>query len=217
LSAIGTLITELKQQKISALRQPVTCSIDDLIAALLGQNVGLTAQASHPFQQPFGAQTAPATAQNGCVAMPVLMPAPMVLDSVTFRSGDSAGTHSIEFQVFYDTGVATLTPVPGASGTLTWSPVAFSTQRAPVSGAPPTLQPGNYWLILRVTGATATSFGQATNGQSGTAQVFGGQTKSLGTSIIGAAVDFSAGWTKMADFPSNYLNGRIAGLGTPWS
>jgi hypothetical protein len=179
--------------------------------------LGLVAQAGHPLANVAAAQTAPASAQNVAIAMPVLLWAPMQLQDVTFRSAGVGGSKTMEWRLYVDVGTALLNEVVGAHCTgYTWTASANSTERAPCD-APPILVPaGAYWLVVRVTGAGSISFGQSTNSFSGNNQNYGGQTKTL-TSALGATLDFSTGWTLFPDIPDNFLNGRVFGKTTSWS
>lgn len=180
-------------------------------------NVGLCAQAGHPWFPWSASQSAPASAQNTAIAMPVLVPSPMVLDSVSFRSAGTGGTQAMEWRLYQDTGSSTLPEVAGANGSLSFSAAANSTQRAPVNGGGTvSIAAGYYWLVVRVTSATALSFGQAGNANPGNSQTFGGQSKA-GVGALGATLDFVTGWTKFPDVPCNFLCGRVFGQATPWA
>lgn len=220
MTAVDTLIAGLRSQRLSNRPQPVVISIDDFVAALqsLGAAApqGLVAQAGHPFALPWGGvQTSPATAQNGAIAMPVNLVAPMLLDSITFRSGDSSGVKGMEWRLYVDVGAGLLNEVPGANGSQAWTASAVSTQRANAV-APVLVPPGAFWLVTRVTSASVISFGQTTNSFATSVQNFGGQTKSL-VAPLGATLDFATGWALMADIPATYLNGRVFGKATPWN
>lgn len=179
--------------------------------------LGLVAQAGHPLASIATAQSAPSSVQNTAIAMPVLLVAPMQLQDITFRSAGVGGSKTMEWRLYVDVGANLLNEVPNAHCTAyTWTATSNSTERAPCDAPPVLLQSGWYWLVVRVSGAGAISFGQSTNSQSANLQNYGGQSKAL-TSALGATLDFSTGWTLFSDIPDNFLNGRVFGKTTSWS
>lgn len=187
----------------------------DIMWTTIASTLGNVAQATHPFPQFWGTHTTLSVATNGCVAMPVALVGGMLVDSITFRAGTNGSAAStLEWSLYYDTGTSSATRV--ASGTASWTASGNLTVRGNATSAPVAVSPGHYWLVIRNTGAASILLGIASNSNSSDAQIYGGMTKTIGTAL-GATIDLSTGWTLLADFPQNFLCGRVAGSASPWA
>lgn len=89
----------------------------------------------------------------GAGACAFYLTAPMAIQSVTVRNGDTATARSAEFRLYYDDGTSSLQFVTGTDGTLSFTPSAVSDRTGNVSSPGTVLPPGLYWLVLRVTNA----------------------------------------------------------------
>lgn len=154
-------------------------------------------------------------AVGGSVAIPIYLPAPMLLQSVSVKNNDAATARSWEFRLYEDrrNNNNTLDEVAGANGSESFTPGAASVRTVNVAGAPVILPPGIYWLVVRNTHATSTWTIGAT---AGTApwQTNSAQTKTLG-SALGSTLDLvAATWTKVTGVYGARLNGRVFGQAT---
>jgi hypothetical protein len=173
-----------------------------------------------PFAMPFGFNqngtytTSLALAVNGgSVAVPFLVPGSMLLQSISFYNGTGTGT--MEFQLYEEylnngnAGENTLVYVAGC-GVASRSNTASAVQTVNV-GTPGTfIGPGLYWGVFRNTHAsTVFAMGSLAAGTMALAVC---QTKTLGSTVVGANLDFvAATWTKVNSTAGARLNGRVFG------
>lgn len=151
---------------------PVPTDGDDIVTSW-GQDVAEAINATTydegfmPFAFPIG--MTPGQASSGTSALaavsggnagaalaPILLHAPMKIQSVTIRNGDTATARSCEFRLYRDKGASTLTFVTGTDGTLSFTPSAASDRTGNVSTPGTLLVPGVYWLAIRNTSASQT-------------------------------------------------------------
>jgi hypothetical protein len=167
--------------------------------------------------EPSGTIASPTTlaANGGSYAAPVVLSAPMLLQSVSVRNYDTATERSWRWDLYYhiaNDGLSsqnTLTRVAAITATNTFTPGAASTVSGTAGSAPVRLGPGLYWIVIQSVHATST-FGLAGI----TANAFApntGQTKTT-TNPNGATLDFvAATWTAQTDVRCIRLNGRVFG------
>lgn len=147
---------------------------------------------------------------GGAVALPMILAAPMVLQGYSLLGADTANARSCEMRLYQDIGgTNSLAFVTGTDATLSFTPSAIVVRTASVSGAPVTLWPGTYYLVIRNT-STAQTFGirqmqPVGNWPAGTPSI----NRSLSTvAALGATIDTST-WTQNGGIVSARLNGRI--------
>lgn len=165
-----------------------------------------------------GAGNVNLAANGGSVAVPVDVRGHMLLQAVTVRNGDTTTQRDLEWRLYKqrlnngNSGENTLDEVPGANGTLSFTPAASPSNRTSTPSSPPIyLAPGVYWLVLRNTSASQTfaTVVPTVSALSSSANL--SQTKTLG-SALGASLDFvAATWTKRSDYPLCRLDGRVFG------
>lgn len=153
---------------------------------------------------------------GGTVASHVVLSASLILDRLVFFNRATTGTHTFEWRLYHSAQSATVNEVPGANGSLTYSPTALSYEIMPAVGAPVLLLPGAYWLAFRLTSATAVNIGAIPpswgNTPTGTNSVHLVQTLS---SALGSTLDLVTGWTKpTSNMPMMRLDGRMFGEGS---
>jgi len=188
----------------------------------VGGTVGVVgwAPVAHPLGHEGSASYTGATtniaASGGSVAVPIWVPAAMQLQSISFYIGTNVSTTELRLykQTLNSGNVAqnVLDEVPGAnSASAAVSGSATNTRT--VTGAPVYLDPGLYWLVLRVTGGTVLSLGSLAGGGFSPNRA---QTKTLG-SALGATLDFvAATWTKVTTIWAVRLDGRVFGETTAY-
>jgi hypothetical protein len=172
-----------------------------------------------PYAYPIGMSPSDVTttalalaANGGSLAVPVVLDADMLLQSVSFWNTDAATARGgAEFRLYEDrlNNANSLNEIAGANGTLaSWTPVAASI-RTITPAAPVYLAPGVYWLVLRNQSAAQTlGVGVAA---AGTMARNTAQTKTLG-SVLGSTLDLVAvTWTKITTVPGIRLDGRVFG------
>jgi hypothetical protein len=220
MTAIDDVIANIKAFRASADSSPLIVDADLMVLALqLIANggasgiTGITAQASHPFQNPYNTQTSTPVlpANGGSVAMPVLIEAPMSLQSMSTRQGDSTLQRDAEWRLYFDTNLSNLAnEIAGAHGVYSFLSAAIATRFSNCTIPPIPLTPGLYWLVLRNThAANVFTLGSAQNQGAVIDQIVGAQTKTIGS--LGPTLDMVTGWTKIVPLPQMYLNGRIFG------
>lgn len=163
-----------------------------------------------------GSDTAIALAANGgTIAIPILVVAPMLLQSVSFWNTDAATARgAAEFALFRQNSVTnTLDRVSGAVGSLTsWTPTVASVRTISVTSAPASVYPGIYWLALKNNHASNTLGLGSVAAAAASLSANTTQTKTLTTSAFGTTLDFTAAtWTKRTESVIVRLNGRAFG------
>lgn len=154
-------------------------------------------------------------AAGGAIYSPIVVTTTMLLQACKFRSTDTGTARSWEWRLYQDTGSTTLPEVAGANGSESFTPSAASTRTAAATGAPVTLTPGVYWVVLRNTHATNT-LGVA---YSGTLPVSNpiqasGQVVTSTISALGSTFDASVATTSFPRLFGIVLTGRAFGEGS---
>lgn len=151
---------------------------------------------------------------GGSVYVQLYVPVNFALDSIVYRNMDSSAAHTLEWSLYQGANVATLTQVAGAVGTYSFTPIGASNESSTATGAPVTLAPGQYWLVLRNTHASNTAgVGNVTTGNLGGA-VNTAQTATIG-SALGGTLDFTANSpTKVTNLYGIVIKGRVFGQGS---
>lgn len=161
-------------------------------------------------------QTGTLTLASGSgVAIPVLVPTHMRIQSVGWRNMDTGSTRDVEFRVYRqrlnngNSGENSVDEVTGCSGSESFIPGGSASNRAPNVSTPGTyLPPGLYWLVIRNQGAN--SYGFATVAVTGSLSKSVYQTKAIGA--LGSTIDLiAATWTKGTQPVIVTFNGRILG------
>ena len=175
-----------------------------------------------PYATSIGAifTTAPTTtavtlaASGGSVAIPVQVVGHMLLQDIRFYIGAST-TPTYELQVYRqylnngNAGENTLAYVSGAKRAAA-AGTASAINTATMVGAPVYLSPGLYWVVIRNTTVNTIIIGGIATA---TWAVDMSQTKTLGSTIVDANLDFvAATWTKVTGFviPIRF-SGRVFG------
>jgi hypothetical protein len=161
---------------------------------------------------PTGTLSLPAN--GGSVMVLIEVKAPMILQSCLMENRDTSGARSWEWRLYVDDNTSvTLSEIPGANGSESFTPVAATTRTAAATGAPITLSPGIYFLVIRNTHATNT-FAAGATAFSNTMGNNWEKTKTLG-SALGSTLDVDTGWTgSISQSPGTLLAGRILGKST---
>src|SRR3990167_4008697 len=127
---------------------------------------------------------------GGALAVPIFVPGPMYLESISIWNKSTANARSAECRLYLDSAndSNTLNAVAGTDATWSFTPTAEDLRTSTgVSGAPVALLPGMYWLVIRNTSATQTfQVGRVTSVF--TKNVYA--TKSI--AALGATLDFVA-------------------------
>lgn len=197
---------------------------EELALAYDGQRArAISAGGWAPFAYPvlFAAASAFTTAlalaaNGGSIAIPILVPAHMLLESVSVRNTDAATARTWGWDLYRQRlnngngGENTLDRVAACSANETFTPGAASTRTLTAGSAPVYLAPGLYWLVIQSRHATST-FGLGSTASSAAFALNSGQTKTT-TNPNGATVDFvAAAWTKVTAHYAVRLNGRVFG------
>lgn len=161
---------------------------------------------------PFGfVHDRPPTADNIAVdaayAVPVVISTPLYLDHLRYQSRDASGARSIEFALYRDDGSASAVQVAHGSESFTGAGTAIRTPA--FDSAPVTVPPGEYWLVIRDSHASATlGIGfQVLD----TSLLVRQQTKTT-VGALGSTLDLSSGWTRTSsNIPHAALVGRVFG------
>jgi hypothetical protein len=153
---------------------------------------------------------------GGTFAQALYVPAPLYLDTLRYRNGDTATARSIEFGLFRDDGTANAVCI--AKGTDSFTPGgAASNRSASFTSAPITVPPGAYWLVVRNTGgATNFLFSIASAGATNLGAVYL-QTQTLGSALpaVAGTLDMTTGWTRTSNNGlACILLGRVFGEGS---
>lgn len=172
-----------------------------------------------PFAYPIGGgatltnNTTYSIGVGDCLAIPVVLDASMMLDSVSFWNTDTATIRGAVEASFYEERLgnsASLDYVPGSNGILSaFTPTVASLRTIPLTSAPLYLPPGAYWVVLRNNaGANPLTIALSVLGTMG-APVYQQKTIGAGVSLT-SALDFT-GWTKGTRIPLVRVNGRVFG------
>ena len=152
---------------------------------------------------------------GGALQVPIFVPGPMFLETITIWNRSSANLRTAEARLYLDSAndSNTLTQVSGSDTTWSFTPGAEGLQTsAAVSAAPVSLDAGTYWLVIRNT-STAQTFQIG-----GIATVLGKNlyaTKSI--AALGATLDMvAATWAKATGALGLCLNGRSFGQTTAY-
>ena len=180
-------------------------------------------QGFQPYAYPMGIDaSAASTTQTNLVAVsaskagilliPIALRAPMLLQSITVRSSDTASARSCEMGLYRDTGSAILERVTGTDATLSFTPSAISDRTANVSAPGTPLLPGTYWLAIRNTSASQTFGVRRTTTYTELAGNLYGQDNVPNALALGSTLDTSGlTLTTGASQALVRLNGRVFG------
>jgi hypothetical protein len=178
---------------------------------------GLTGLAPYAYPLDFSHSAALTTFQvlpfgGGSLAVPMLVAAPMELGSVEVRNLDASGDRVWGWDLYVDTGANSLNRVAQSSADESFTATVASNRNITASGAPVSLDPGVYWLVIQNRHAVTGTFGVGTTAQSGFL-LNNYQTKTTGIPN-GATLDFvAATWTKVQRVAGVALRGRVFGSG----
>lgn len=152
-------------------------------------------------------------AAGGSVAVAIAVIAPMSLQDVVVRNTNAASARTWGWDLYKDIGTDTLTRVAASSANETFTPGAASNRIITASGAPVSLEPGLYWVVIQNRHATNT-FGLAFTAAASGFGPNANQTKTT-TNPNGAGLDFvAATWTKNGNVYGVVLRGRVFGQAT---
>jgi hypothetical protein len=158
-------------------------------------------------------------ADGESVACPVMLYAPMLLNSVSVRNGNTSLEHTWGWDLYVDyvnDGLAAsnvLTRIAASSADETFTAAAASTRNITAASAPVRLSPGVYWLVTQNRHATNTFSLHSIFAS--TFNPYISQIKAT-TNPNGATLDFvAATWSKASNSVScARLNGRVFGEAT---
>lgn len=160
------------------------------------------------------------TANGGCVAIPVFVPAPMMLRSVTVWNGNTATQRAWNwglYEQYTQTESASensLTQKAAGAAAETFTPSAQSARTITAASAPIYLGPGLYWLVVQNTHASNIfDVGRINPAAIAT---MGTMTRSkVITNPMGATLDFVAPtWVARTGEYGVRLNGEVFGEST---
>lgn len=147
---------------------------------------------------------------GGALWVPIVVPAPMLLQQIGVWNLDTASARSAEARIYLDAGSATCSFVTGTDVAWSFTPSAASSRTADVSGAPVTLDPGMYLVVIRNTSATQVfSIGRSSNS---TITSGPGNYRTQAIAALGSSQDMDTGWTSQTGgIPAVWLEGRVVG------
>lgn len=184
--------------------------------------VGWTPTAWPLFWDPSAALTTSLTlaANGGSVAIPMVVPAHMLLQDVALRSNDTATARTWGWDLYINrlnngnSGENTANRVANSSADETFTPAAASNRFVTAASAPIYLGPGVYWLVVQCRHATNNFAVGSTAGTTLGSAIVGGITKTT-TNPNGSTLDLvAATWTKQASVIGAALRGRVLGMST---
>lgn len=140
-------------------------------------------------------------ANGGSIAVPLLLPDTLYPKSVTCRTTDTTGTHTLEVGIYWD----------GDLGQLVFGSFTFTASVAAVRTGTfdhmPALRTGGLWLVCRNAGSTTTTLSTvAASGLGGNYVA----TQTLGS--LGLVLP-STGWTPAAGLPLVRIDGGVSAAG----
>jgi hypothetical protein len=154
---------------------------------------------------------------GGALAVPIFLHAKMLLRSYSLWNADTANARAAEARLYVDDNASgTMAFVTGTDAAWSFTPSAASLRTAAVSGAPVTLGPGVYWLVIRNTSATQTfGIGHST---AATGDPWSGRSKinnATKEAALGATIDLTAAaWSVSAVSWPIVMNGSVFGEST---
>ena len=161
------------------------------------------------------ASTITLPANGGSIAIPILVDAPMLFNDVYIRQVATATARTWGWDLYYQV-LSTdnvLTRVAASNGNDTFTPTVASFRTLAASGAPVTLAPGLYWLVIQNRHASST-FLLAGSAQGSNFATAIQQTKTT-SNPNGGTLDFTAAtWTKASLMVAARLEGRVFGQST---
>lgn len=160
------------------------------------------------------------TNQYASLAIPMVVPSHMLLESVSVRNVNTATQRTWGWNLYKqyvnngNSGENTLNQVAASSGDETFTPSGASTTRTiTAASAPVYLQAGVYWLVIQNRHAS-NAFSVGGDAASTQFAHNSSQTKDTGSSN-GTTLDFvAATWTKVTAIIAASLNGRVFGQTT---
>lgn len=164
------------------------------------------------------AQSLPAN--GGSCAIPMVVPAHMLLGDVALRNTDTATARTWGWDLYINrlnngnSGENTVNRVANSSADETFTPSAASNRFVNAASAPIYLAPGVYWLVVQNRHASSTFGLASTAGTTLGSAIVGGITKTT-TNPNGATLDLvAATWVKVASVFGVALRGRVLGMGS---
>lgn len=150
-------------------------------------------------------------AAGGSLVVPIVIDAPMILESITYRDNSVATARGpVEIAIFApETGAAGTNVLNKIdSGTIAAFTPTVASNRTATLGAPQYLSPGVYWVAIKNNNA-ATALAPA-GVAAGTMALNVAQTKTFTTAAYGSTLDLTAAtWVKITTVPGIVLNGRV--------
>lgn len=179
-----------------------------------------------PYAYPLGFSTDASTgnatlaANGGSHAAPILITAPMLLESVTIKNANTSLAREWRWDLYLqdtntgDSAENTVNRVATCSGNDNFTPSAASLRTLSASSNT-LLQPGLYWIVIQCTHASNSFLYLAQLGNS-TFAVNHYQTKTT-SNPNGSTLDLiAATWTKSTAVGAIRLNGIVLGQSTAW-
>lgn len=154
-----------------------------------------------------GALAAVSGGNGGAIAIPVNVPAPMLLAGYTVRNTDTASARAAEARLYYSKldNSATIDYVTASAAAWSFTPSAASNRFAALTGGDILIPPGVYWLVIRNTSTTqAFDIGRDTGGVLAVPSTW---TKSIAS--LGSTIDIVTGWASQANYWGAMLVGRL--------
>jgi hypothetical protein len=140
-------------------------------------------------------------ANGGVVAIPVFLPDALVCQSITCRTTDTTGSHTLETVLYLDQDPLAIAEGSFSSFTFT---AAAAAVRTGALQRPASVGPGGVWLVIRnASGTTTTLSTAAAGGLGGNMAATATIATPLGTLLSGVI------WTPSASLPLVRLNGSI--------
>ena len=165
----------------------------------------------------FGGASTTLAAVSGTLLIPVILPGPMLLQSVQLQNNDAASARQWQWCLYRDdrNNANAIARVAQSNGVDAFTPGAASIRTLAASGAPVFLPAGVYYLAIQNTHASNTFAVGALAGSVGMPQTQA-KTKTTG-GTNGATLDIvAATWTAITAVNGVVLRGRAAGDTVAW-
>lgn len=158
---------------------------------------------------------------GGAAALAIDLPATLLLQDYLVWCTDTAGQRDAEIRLYKDVGVAALAFVTGTDATISFTPAAAGRRTSgAVSGAPVTLLPGSYWLVIRNT-STARAFDLGSSGAGSGSNFFPANNFQTLSNVpaLGSTLDLTnaAVWANGGAILGVALVGRVWGQSTAYA
>jgi hypothetical protein len=190
------------------------------IAPTLGHGAYAFPQGTGPMSAFGGTYTLPAA--GGMVAFPLVVLSPMNVDRFSFYTTDADGIARTLDVKFYIDRLGTANSLPewstGLACAPSYTPGAAGTINTNITTQGTKIYPGVYWVGIRnTTAATAVTIAvEAAGLLAKNACQTKTKTTALGTSLNVVTSSDGGAWVKRDWQPAAWLEGRIAGLSTPF-